>query len=234
MNTESFNDLGHKLGEFGWNKGRAKGVLWIWIFLLLPSLLFSLFLIGLPGLILSIYFIYRSVKRLRSTQPAIAVYQQGLVDNRPGKPQTIRYEQVKNIYLAVKIINGVFNYLITLQLQSGQKIQIDEHVANINDLRMLLEEQLVKQQLPEAIATYQQGDSVNFNSLQVSQAGLSMNKKTLPWPELESAEIQRISNSVYLKIRQKGNNSDWGIQARDVFPNLGLFFALVSYAQENS
>lgn len=233
MNAENFNDLGHKLGEFSWNKGRAKGVLWIWIFLLFPSLLFSLFLIGLPGLILSIYFIYRSVKRLRAIEPAIVVYQQGLVDNRQAPSQTIRYEQIKNIYLAVKIINGVFTYLVTLQLKNGQKIQIDEHVANINDLRILLEEQLVKQQLPEAIATYQQGETISFNSLQVSQAGISTGKKTLPWAELESAEIQRISNNVYLKIRQKGNNSDWELQARDTFPNLGLFFAIVSYAQGN-
>lgn len=231
MNTENFDNLGHKLGEFSWNKGRAKGILWIWVFMLFPSLLFSLFLIGIPGLIASIYFIQRSVKRLRSTQPAIAVYQQGLVDNRQGQPQTIRYEQIKNIYLTVTVINGVFTYVITLELKNGQKLKIDEHVANINDLRILLEEKLVEQQLPDAIATYKEGNSINFNNLQVSQAGLSTGKKTLAWSELESADIQRSANSVYLKIRQKGNSSDWAAQPRDTFPNLGLFFALMNYAQ---
>ncbi|MEB3339105.1 MAG: DUF6585 family protein [Leptolyngbyaceae bacterium] len=233
MHLVSHHDLGNLLGEFGWNKGRAKAVLWLWIFMLLPSLLFSLLIIGLPGLILSIYFIYRSLTRLRATQPVVVLYQQGLVDSRKGTPEIIPYEGIKNIYLSVKVINGVFTYLISLEKNTGQKINLDEHVANIDDLRKLLEDQIVKFQLPGAISTYQQGSPITFNLLQVTQAGLSMGKKMLPWSEFGTAEIQRVSNTVYLTIRQKDSNKEWGRQPRGSFPNLALFFEIVKYVQEN-
>lgn len=232
MNFGNHDNLGHVLGEFGWNKGRAKALLWLWILLLLPSLLFSFVIIGLPGLILSCYFIYRSSTRLRTTQPVVSVYEQGLVDKRNGTPQVIRYEDVKNIYVKAVVINGVLNYGLTLEIPNRQKVQLDEHLANIDSLRKLLEEQIVRHQLPAAIAMYQQGDPIGFNNLQVTHAGLSMGKKVLLWSEFESAEIQRMSNTVYLTIRQKGNKKEWGLQSRDTFPNLGLFLTMVDYIQK--
>lgn len=225
------DNLGHLLGEFGWNKGRAKAVLWIWIGLLFPSLLFSLVLIGLPGLFLSIYFIYRSITRLRSTRPAIALYGQALVDQRKGTPVVIPYEAIKQTFISATVINGVLNYIVTLELQTGQKIKLDEHIANVDNLRKILEEQLIREQLPGAIALYNQGNPVNFGNLQVNQAGLSLNGKTLPWAEFESAEVEKVSNNVYLTIRQKDNSKEWGMQPRDTFPNLALFFALIHQIQ---
>jgi hypothetical protein len=231
MNFGNHDNLGHVLGEFGWNKGRTKAVLWLWIFLLLPSLLFSFVIIGLPGLILSCYFIYRSSTRLRTTQPVVSVYEQGLIDKRKGTPKVIRYEEIKNIYVTAVVINGVLNYGLTLELPNRQKVVLNEHLANIDSLRKLLEEQIVRHQLPAAIAMYQQGNPIGFGNLHVAQAGLSMGKKLLPWSEFESAEIQRMSNTVYLTIRQKGNKKEWGLQSRDTFPNLALFLAMVNYIQ---
>lgn len=231
MNSDYQASLGHLLGEFGWNKGRAKAVLWLWIILLIPSLICSLFLVGLIGLGFCVYFIQRSYRRLRATQPAIVVYEQGLVDQRQKTPQVVRYETIKNMFISVVVINGVLNYIVTLEQQDGQKLKVDEHVANVDHLRQLLEEQLVQQRLPGAIARFQAGDTLSFGNLQLSQSGLSIGKKTLPWPEFGSVEVKRSANMVGLVIHQKAGNQEWGYQARDTFPNLALFFALVSYIQ---
>ena len=231
MSLDSDHHLGHLLGEFSWNKGRAKALLWLWGILLLPSLLFSFVIIGLPGLILSIYFIYRSFTRLRTKHPVIEVYEQGLIDRRKKDSQIIQYADVKALYIAVVVVNGVMNYVLTLDLQNGQKLKIDEHVNNVDNLRRLLEEQIVQHQLPSTIAQYQQGTPIQFNNLQVTQSGLTLGKKTLPWSEFESAEIKRSGSIVSLNIRQKGNTKDWGSQPRDTFPNLALFFAIVNHIQ---
>lgn len=221
-------DLGHAIGEFGWNKGRAKFLVGAWIFIFLISLPIALFLIGLPGLIASIYFIQRSLKRLRSKEPVILVYQHGLVDRRQKTADIIRYEEIKNLLLSVVVINGVLNYVVTLETQTGRKIKIDEHVANVDHLRTLLEEQLLQLQLPATIAAYLQGTPIVFGNLTLTQAGLSAGKRTLLWSEFDSADVQRQYKSVEFIIRQKGSQKNWFTAPRDTFPNLALFFALVN------
>jgi hypothetical protein len=224
--------LGSRLGEFGWNKGRAKFLLGAWIALFVISLPLALALIGLPGLILSIYFIYRSLKRLSGTKPVLLLYQQGLIDYRQGTPGVICYEDIKALFLSVVRTNGVLNYVLTLETKNGRKTKIDEHVANVDHLRTVLEEQLVQHQLPAMIANYQQGNAIEFGRLTLTQAGLAAGKRRLPWSEFELADVQRRSQSVAFFIRQKGNQQDWFYSPRDDFPNLALFFALVNYITE--
>lgn len=227
--------LGHLLGEFGWNQGRAKFLLGVWLFLFLLSLPLSLVLIGLPGLIASAYFVVRSFKRLRQTKPILLVYQHGIVDQRKGTAAITYYQDVKNLFLGVVVINGVLNYLVTLEPQQGQKVKIDEHVANVDRVRTLIEEQFVGLHLPAAIAAYQEGTAIEFGSLKVTQAGLVAGKRTLPWADFATVDVQRNAGFVGVVIRQKGSQKEWFTAARDTFPNLALFFALVNYlaAQAN-
>jgi hypothetical protein len=74
MTLNNHHNLGHLLGEFGWNKSAARSVLFIWIFLFFPGLLFSFFLVGLPVVILSIYSIYQSCVRLLASKPVLSLF----------------------------------------------------------------------------------------------------------------------------------------------------------------
>lgn len=228
MTVSNHNNLGQLLGEFGWDKKAARFILAIWIFLFFPALLLSLAVVGLPVLILSIYSIYQSCVRLLATKPVILVYEHGLIDGRKGSMQVIHYQEIKNIYLS--LITS--NYVITLETHNKKKIKINEHIANVDHLRILLEQQIVRQQLPDTIALYHQGNSIVFGNIQVSQAGLKTGKRTLPWSEFGAADIQRINKSVYLIIFQKDGGKEWGAARRNIFPNIALFLALVNYAQE--
>jgi hypothetical protein len=231
MQADSINNtvqLGHSLGEFGWNKGRAKALLGVWLLLLVICLPLSLVLIGLPGFIASAYFVYRSLRRLKDTKPVIILYQDGLVDCRQGQPVITRYQDITNLFLSVVVRQGILNYVVTLETHNKKKIKIDEHVADISHLRTLLEEQLVQLQLPNAIASYRQGQPLKFGPLTLTQEGLSVGKRMLPWTEFEAADVQRRGNYVVFFIRQKDHKNDWYTTSRDIFPNLALFFALVS------
>ena len=226
---DSFGQLGSLLGEFGWNKRRAKTLLIVWSLMFLISLPTSLFLLGLPTLILSSYFSYRSFQRLKGTKPVILLYQQGLIDCRKGTPEVIRYEEIQKLFLSVVITNGVLNYIITLETQKSPKIRIDEHVANIEQLKASLEEQIIQLQLPELIADYQQGNAIKFGQLTLTQEGLLAGKRLLPWSEFESANVKRRYKTVDFFICQKGSQKDWFYSPRDIFPNLALFFALINF-----
>lgn len=228
MTLSNHNNLGHLLGEFGWNKKIATYILVIWIVLLFPGLLFSLVFIGLPVLILSIYSIFQSCVRLLATKPVILIYEHGLIDSRKSSMQVIRYEEIKNIYISAVMSN----YLLTIETHNKKKIKINEHIANIDHLRIILEQQFVRQKLPNAIALYQQGNSIVFNNIQVSKVGLTTGKDTLPWSDFGTADIQRSGKFVYLMIFPKDSKKEWGAVRRNYFPNIALFMALVNYAQE--
>lgn len=226
---ETFGQLGSLLGEFGWNKHRAKALLIVWSLMIFISLPMSLILLGLPGLILSIYFSYRSFQRLKGTKPVISLYQQGLIDCRKGTPVIIRYEEIKKLFLSVVITNGVLNYIVTLEIQNVGKIKIDEHIGNVERLKALLEEQLIQLQLPALIANYQQGNAIEFEQLTLTQEGLLAGKRMLPWSEFESANVQRRYKTVDFFIRQKGSKKDWFYSPRDIFPNLALFLTFINF-----
>ncbi len=228
MSSNQFDrsgQLGSLLGEFGWNKGRAKALLIAWIlvfFISLPALF-----MGAP--LLAIYIIYRSFKRLKGTQPVISLYQQGLIDCRKRTPKIIFYGDIKKLLLSVASTNGILNYLITLETQNQGKIKIDEHVANVDRLRALLEEQIIQIQLPALIANYQQGNVIEFGQITVTQEGLLTRKRMLPWSEFESVDVKRSYNLVNLLIYQKSSKKEWCCFSRDYFPNLALFFAFINY-----
>lgn len=175
-------------------------------------------LLGLPGLILSIYFSYRSFQRLKGTKPVILLYQQGLIDCRKGTPEIIRYEEIKKLFLSVVITNGVLNYIVTLETPKVGKIKIDEHVANVDRLRTLLEEQLIQLQLPPLIANYQQGNAIEFGQITLTQKGLLTGSRMLPWSEFESADVKRSYKTLGFFICQKGSQKDWYYSPRDEFP----------------
>ncbi len=225
---DSFGQLGSLLGEFGGNKGRAKTLLIAWSLMFFISLPMSLFLLGLPTLILSSYFSYRSFQRLKGTKPVILLYQHGLIDCRKGTPAIVRYEEIKKLFLSVVITNGILNYIVTLETQNAGKIKIDEHIANIERLKVLLEEQIIQIKLPALIANYQQGNAIEFGQLTLTQEGLLAGKRMLPWSEFESAEVKRSYKSVYLFIYQKGSKKEWFCFSRNDFPNLALFLAFIN------
>lgn len=226
---DGFGQLGSLLGEFGWNKRRAKTLLIVWSLMFFISLPTSLFLLGLPTLVLSTYFSYRSFQRLKGTKPVILLYQQGLIDCRKGTPEVIRYEEIKKLFLSVVITNGVLNYIVSLETHKNPRIRIDEHIGNIDQLKVLLEEQIIQLQLPGLIADYQQGNAIKFGQLTLSQKGLLTGKRLLAWSDFESANVKRRSNTVDFFICQKGSQKDWFYSPRDIFPNLALFFALINY-----
>ncbi len=233
MTLSNHDNLGNLLGELGWNKGIARSLLFVWLFLFLPFLLlllFSFILIGPFGFILLGYYIYQLYQagtRLLTTKPVLLVYEQGLIDGRKRSIQVIHYADIKNIYIAVVMSQ----YQLTLETQNKKKIKIDENIANVDHLRIILEEQILRQKLPDVIALYQQGNSVVFDNLQVSQTGLMAGKRILPWSEFGTADIQRSGKFVFLIIYQKDGKQEWAAVRRNSLPNIALFLALVNYAK---
>lgn len=227
--------LGQLLGEFNWHKPKAKRLFVVWC-LMIPVSLFSwLFLIGIPATVLAIHFARRSWQRWRSPQPVVLLYEHGLIDQRKSESVIVFYTNVETLLVAIIRLGGITGCLCTLQTKDGRKLQFDEHLAQIKDLSYILQEQMVREQLPNAIATYRQGLPIDFKHLAVAPDGLVMGKKHLSWYEFDSATVIQSRTRKYIhtfiEIKQKGQQQFWARLDQKTFPNMALFFALLDRIQ---
>ena len=230
-------ELGHLLAEFNWHKSKAKWLFVIWSLMIFPSLISCLFLVGIPATVFSIYFARRSWQRWHSSQSVVLLYEYGLVDRRKAQPIILSYADIETLLTAVIRMARVTSQIYTIQTKDNLKIQFDEHLAQIKELGYILQEQLVQHQLPQAIATYNQGLSISFQHLAVTSSGIVMGKRHLSWQDFDSATVLQTRTRkyihIFIEIKQKGQQRFWARLDQKTFPNVALFFALLDSIQNS-
>lgn len=227
--------LGQLLGEFNWHKPKAKRLFVTWSLMIPVSLFSCLFLVGIPATVLSIYFAHRSWQRWRLHQNVVLLYEHSLVDRRKSQLVVLPYTNVDTLLVAVTRMAKTTSYVYTIQTKDDRKLQFDEHLAQIKDLGHILQEQMVREQLPSVIATYHQGQPVSFQQLAVTLNGIVMGKQYLSWQEFDAATViqsrTRKHIHTFIEIKQKGQQKTWARLDQKTFPNMALFFALLDYIQ---
>lgn len=229
--------LGRPTAEYGWNRGRAKLLLWMWGFLLFPALLSSLVIVGLPLLGLSIYIIVRSLRRL-SAGKVLFLYEHGFIDQRDRKqPKIISYDHIKSVRMATTKVRITLFWRMTLHvcmvdMRDGTQLKYTDDWQKIEQISALLQERVTAYQLPYAIATFNQGMPLEFGSLHLHQEGLSLGKKMLSWSELEQIELVPSRWGSYLSINSRdsykgGKLRNWAWMSLGIVPNLQLFLTLI-------
>jgi hypothetical protein len=88
----------------------------------------------------------------------------------------------------------------------------------------LIEEQLIQRQLPQAIAGYQQGQTVSFGQFMVHRQGLSDGVKTLAWGELADIQV----SGAAIQITKKPANLPWFQLNAATIPNVAVLIALLN------
>jgi hypothetical protein len=224
-------DLGHLISELGWNKKRARFLLTLHGLLLPVYLVASLFVVGIPAFIISLWIVILSVRRLRSPQKIISLYQKGLIDNRKGQTSLLLYKDISKIYTSIVNCSGQVFYDYTVHTHSDKKIKFSIEIANTKQFGDAMWEGLLATQLQQHLADLDKGASISFDKLSLSAEGLMLRNKQLAWQDFSHAEIKRskIGKRVthWLEIYQKDQSDVWALFQRNKFPNLFLFFTLV-------
>jgi len=118
-------------------------------------------------------------------------------------------------------------YAYTLQLRDGTKYTLTRLNINQESLGKLIKEQVVPLQLPAAITAYQGEQTLTFGQVQVSQQGIVVDTRRLPWSQVKSVSLQGDRLVIYDITQRK----PWyKLKARHI-PNLFLLFALADYAR---
>ncbi|MBE9070350.1 hypothetical protein IQ260_27275 [Leptolyngbya cf. ectocarpi LEGE 11479] len=224
-------ELGHVIGEFGWNKKRARFLLTLHGLLLPVTLIACLFLIGIPAFFLSLWLVIRSTRRLKSSQTIVSLYEKGLIDNRNDQSLLLLYRDISKIYTSIVSGGGQTFYDYTVHTHSAKPSKFGIDIANPKQFGDAIWEGMLATQLQQHLTDLDNGASISFDRLNLSAKGLALPNQTLDWQDFGHAEIKRskIGKRVThrLEIYQKDQSRLWATFERNQFPNLFLFFNLV-------
>jgi hypothetical protein len=171
----------------------------------------------------------------------------GLIYANGDKIDTARWDQVAAVwqeqrrrrygYSYFGIIGALFSgsnmkESYTVQRHDGISISIDStSVGNIQQLGQVIQFEVTRLQAPQALASYNAGQAIPFGPFTISQQGITKNSGTpLPWNQLEGVTLKRGN----ISIKQTGKMLNWGLAPVGKIPNLGVFNAVVDYAQQNA
>jgi hypothetical protein len=167
------------------------------------------------------YFGYRRSRRRAQ------VFDQGLVYSSGGATHTWRWDEIafvwqKIVRVSVNFIPVGTRYVYTLQHRNGQTIILDDGLRGIKHLGQTIQEETFTRLMPLAVGAYNNGETLYFGKLSISQQGIGNSKQTIPWSEVKGVEI----NQGYVGVRREGKWLRWANVPAARVPNLFIFLAL--------
>ena len=201
-----------------------------------PSIVADVFLAFWIALFLFLcVFLWRTY---RLAENYLCIYPYGLVLVQFGtfKNRTRRYfwEQIAKVWrghtvLVEKAEPKVFLDTIRIQLNTKETLRLNRSWQKDNASRRralcnLVEEELVKRQLPALLERYDQGQVIDMGALRISRTSLSDGDEELYWSEVESLEICED----VIRIKKVGKLLNWYYCLTPAFPNACLLRALAA------
>lgn len=139
----------------------------------------------------------------------------------------MRWNDVREIYqdiftYRVNFVPVVNRHNYTLNGADGGKIQLTRRIHKIEELGPMLHQAVTRQQMPKAVDTLKSGGAVSFGPFALSNQGLTMKNKLIPWNEIKAVRV----NNGAIMVDRSGKITWSGISASSI-PNLYLFLTLV-------
>ena len=194
---------------------------------------FGSIVIALVGVGSFAYGINRTTKainkflaNLRFQNQHYYVCSRGIMSIKGKQIQAVRWDQVKAIQKIYPAnASNIPQQYILYPPDNTEPIVLERVCVSLKTFRVQLEREITYHLLPEFLAAYKAGQTLNFGLVTVTPQGLSLEegKKLLPWAKLGS--IYEISGC--LVIREKGSHSRWAsIEASEIL-NICVLLALI-------
>jgi|GEM_PF-2212377 len=175
----------------------------------------------------------------QETSICVQVFSEGFSYSRSGKTDQVRWDDITEATLGVVqkklrhhrvILETFYEYRITPQ--SGTDIQFRLKGSGIPDIEQFsntIRNEVTRRQLPSAIATFNEGGTIQFGKLSVSRTGINNGKETLAWSDIEELKLNKGS----IKFLKKDKSSNWPDVLMGQTPNVFVFMALVNNVLKN-
>lgn len=142
--------------------------------------------------------------------------------------QAVRWDQVRTMQ---KIFPATINTTIPQNYilyppDDQEPIVLDRVFTGFKVLGLQIEREVVRSLLPETLAAYNAGQTLNFGPINVTPHGLSLEKtqKVLPWEKLGYID----ERGKYFVIKERGTASTWASFEISTMFNSGVLLALTT------
>lgn len=158
----------------------------------------------------------------------VYIYSEGFAYTRGSKLDAFRWSEIESMWQRVtrRYMNGIYTgtqHKYTIRGLNGQQIVLNDRITNVEQVGNIISDMVTRIKLPEAIAAFKAGSTINFGSLSVNTQGVGNGKETIAWEQIKEF---RVSNGI-VTVKKEGKWLNWSsIQVANI-PNLFVFFALV-------
>jgi hypothetical protein len=141
----------------------------------------------------------------------VDVYMNGFVFTGWRRSLTFPWDDVREVYISPvyrrsRGYSQIVNWTYSVHGQDGKNVKISG-LEGMDDLGQIIQIEVGRRLLPQAMAAYQAGNDVRFGpKLSLSQKGVRVGKKLLLWPDVADVNLNR---DYTVMIRQKGKRMLW-------------------------
>lgn len=181
--------------------------------------------VGIVVALLGVLIALAGVRRLRPhRRTALTAYEHGVVELRRGRPFTMRWDEVTDLYrnevsIELKKTRGFGHQnriLTTWRLRNGRQQELTlESYAQIGHIA---EEKVWPRLWEERLAQIEAGETAVFGPIRISRQHIGSDEGSFRWEEIESVNFERTVKFDLVN----GRNKNWKETRTLTIPNLPL------------
>jgi hypothetical protein len=185
----------------------------------LKLIMFGAILIGMGVMLV--------VRAFRSLGLRVLAFPEGLLRVQRDDTQTLFWDEVQTVRITThaggwnRVWYGALVY--TVERRTKPPLSFDDALPRLPELGGILTAATLPHLLRQARAAYDTGGTVAFGKLRVSRQGISSEKDTLPWHQLEEVKFDDTSVSIH----KKGKWTKWFHGKLADFPNFHVLRGLI-------
>jgi hypothetical protein len=165
-----------------------------------------------------------------SDRLSVIVYERGFLylNKVDQKLDIVRWDQISQVIRrSTRKKIGLVEY--SIQVTCNDETFIFPHTQPpIAGIGLYVEQKAAEWALPALLKQYDASETTAFGKLTINQAGITYNKRTLPWSEIYQVRILQ-PNSTHISIKQRGYNQQWQFITINTIPDVYLLKLLVDY-----
>jgi hypothetical protein len=149
------------------------------------------------------------VRACRNLGMRVLVYPEGVVQLRKDQMRAAFWDEIDTISFksSSRGLHSMWTgESITLHCSNGQEITFDDSLPRMQELVEMVQRETLPSLLARAVEGYQSGRTLDFGKLCVNQGGVSQEKQSLAWADIQEIKFHKSGVAIY----KKGKWTGWG------------------------
>jgi hypothetical protein len=178
---------------------------------------------------ISIYRIYLLVSNF---DLEILVYDDGFSYSKNGETRSYTWKEIDKVWTTrYELISIIYIKYIKVKILDiyGKTLILDRTLQNVEKFEAIVQEQVVREKMPNAITMLQQGKQLDFGGVIITGNAIKTEHDSIRWGELGNMQMWQGT----LRLWKKGKQAISIMVGTSSTPNFGLLVSLISYLNEN-